>query len=396
MFEMKVLYIAYVSLSSTGGAPIEARKIYAALMYAKKTVQDFQFRVISLDDSLPEAFPKLKLGYTKRDAIISRMLGHSYYMYWFWKRNKKQIMAYEPDFVILGRSNLGFIAKDIKHSYSKVKVITDVDNIEVDYLKAWRGEKMPFLKTIGLTELEWSTKRDERRCIEDSDWNLFLTERNYLRVKELYFYAKKNYTILPICINKPYKGLSIKSDKRYVAFYGTLDYEPNRKAIKQFILTVWKPYFENSEKVQLIIAGKNPTRDLLQLLTDVPNVILYPNFNALTDILPQNTMTIAPLHDGAGMKTKVTEALSYGMLVVASDEAWIGYEAIEGLSQGVKIANTPLEYKRIIQDYIELPENDLIRMQRENVSLFEQYYSYNVSNAVITKLLLDLNAQETL
>ena len=383
---MRVLYISYVNILSTGGAPIEARKICSALQTAKYRIPDFDFRVVSLDGNLPESLQNVQLVYQKKDAIISRLLWHSYYMYCFWKREKEKILNYKPDVVILGRSNLGFIARDIKLSHPDVIVITDVDNIEVDYINAWDGSKAKLLHKLSHFQLVMSTRRDEKDCIAFSDWCLFLTNRNYHRAKELYRYKSANFTVLPICIQAPKEVLHIK-DKRSVAIYGTLDYEPNHRAAMEFISKVWIPHFLSDSNVQLIIAGKNPRDELVELIKGLSNVKVFSGFRSLPDILPMETIAIAPLQSGAGMKTKIAEALSYGMAVIGSDEAWVGYEAIEEAA-GVWHANSAEEYVELIGQFFNMSTSELRKIQKKNRELYQKNYSLDVSNKVIIDLLL--------
>ncbi|MCC2728841.1 hypothetical protein LK490_23635, partial [Blautia sp. MSK22_86] len=65
---------------------------------------------------------------------------------------------------------------------------------------------------------------------------------------------------------------------------------------------------------------------LKQLVTQIPNCVLYENFANLESIVPVQAMVIAPIQKGAGMKVKVAETLSMGLMIAASDEALVGYE----------------------------------------------------------------------
>ena len=56
---------------------------------------------------------------------------------------------------------------------------------------------------------------------------------------------------------------------------------------------------------------------------------------------------IAPIAKGAGMKVKVADTLSMGLMIAASDEALVGYEEALTLDllNGIICANTDSEYK---------------------------------------------------
>ena len=71
---------------------------------------------------------------------------------------------------------------------------------------------------------------------------------------------------------------------------------------------------------------------------------------------------IAPIEKGAGMKVKVADSLSMGIMVVGSDEALVGYdEAInDDINNSIIRANTPDEYKEAIMSYLCLSQDCLI------------------------------------
>lgn len=379
---MRILYISYVNLFSTGGAPIEARKFYYSLKNMSQEIKNFDFKVISLDKNLEECLPNIELRYSKKSAMFSRLCGHSYYMFWFWRKNSAKIMSYKPDLVILGRSNLGFIARDIKLKAPNVKVITDVDNIEIDYIEAWCGKEKSIMRKLLISQLKKATYKDECDAICYSDWCFFLTKRNLMRAKDQYGYDSEKYSILPICIPEP-KGKLYKKGKRSIAFYGTLDYCSNHNGITDFLNNVWTPYFSNDERIELIIAGKNPLPDLYSMVQKFNNVKLYAGFDTLEDILPRHAMALAPLKDGAGMKTKMAEALAYGMFAVGSSEAWVGYEEILNCSKGVQLADTPEEYREAIELYLSCSDEELQQIGQRNHMLYLQHYSLKTANLVI-------------
>ena len=387
---MKVIYISYVEILSVGGAPIEARKFYNALKYCKTMIKDFDFKVISLDKDLPEKLEDVELVFDKFDSIRSRIAGHSYYMYTWWNRNKKIVMRYNPDIVILGRSNLGFIAYDLKRCFPNVIVMTDVDNIEIDYLEAFKVDSTNIIKRIMNEQLRRVSLKDEQKSVEYSDFLFFLTPRNLDRAKELYNYDSNNkHTILPICVS-PAKEKLIHNTSKAVTFYGNLNYEANHSSIIDFIENVWTPYFSEYTDIRLLIAGKSPRDELKQKIQQIHNIELYGDYKKMSDFMPEGALAIAPLQKGAGMKTKVAEALSMGLLVVASDEGLVGYEECSEV-EGVWRANSVEEYVNVINKYIGIKEDQHILISKRNKELARKYYSQDRANQELFNIFNDMN-----
>lgn len=388
---MKVVYLSYVSINGFGGANIEARKFYDVLKKYKSDEENFDFKVISLDENLPESFSGIKLKRFIDLDKIARLLGHSTYYYIFWKISKKKILSYKPDIVILGRSKFGFIAKDIKKRFNNIKVVTDVDNIEVDYVDAFYPN-FHRLGTFKKRILKITVSSEEYKCLLNSNYLLFLTTRNKKRAEELYNISHIRNCILPICINQ--REFNHKnSHKRTICFYGSLDYQSNHKSVVWFIQNVWEPFFSQNSEIEFIIAGSKPRKELVEICDEIHNIVLYPDFAELEDFIPKNSLLVSPIIEGAGMKTKVAEALARGFLILGSDETMVGYEEIDFDSiEGVKIVNTPLEYKCEITNYLETSSSDLEVIGQNNQEIYKKYYSidraYNALKKIFAEIIL--------
>ncbi|MFI3326549.1 MAG: glycosyltransferase [Clostridia bacterium] len=381
---MRILYISYIKIKSWGGAVIEADKFIDGIESFAKNQKNCEYKIISLDNNLENTLPNVVLNPSKALSVLSRLLGHSYYMYMFWRLNKKKILAYKPDVVVLGRSNLGFIAKSIKKYSNSIKVVTDVDNIEIDYINAFSNNST----SLSIKQLKKTTYRDENDTIKYSDHLLMLTPRNLSRVKELYGYSSDNNSVLPICMDKPIKPLEINTQCKNVVFYGSLSYPANNNAICDFINNVWKENYKSNKNIKLIVAGSSPQNQLLELVSKYENIVVYKNYSELKDVIPKNSLLIVPLKDGAGMKTKIVEALSFGLTVVASDEALEGYEEIMNPpNKGVTRANAVNEYIEAINMFMKLDETELVEQGKENYKLFEKFYSYERSRKVFANIL---------
>ena len=83
---------------------------------------------------------------------------------------------------------------------------------------------------------------------------------------------------------------------------------------------------------------------------------------------------VAAVFDGAGMKVKVAEALSYGLPVIGTDHAFIGYENIQC---GKFVANKSKEFLIEIAKLCKL--NDYRKLREDIFLEFKNNLSMNSS-----------------
>lgn len=386
---MNILYITDNDIMGHGGGCLGANKYYSAIKsYAIK--HNAMFKVISLGQNMPEAMD-VDVVKNRRLDKSSRLHGHSSFMYFTWEKCKNKIMNFHPDVLFLGRTRLGFIAKEIKKTYPAVRIITFVDNIEYDYVDSYfalvKGIKGKVFKMIEKNVV----KADEGNAVHYSDRLVFLTHRDVARCRELYYYKNSHEYILPICL-KHTRNLKIKSPIKTVAFVGSLNYGANISAVEMLIKKVWQPNFSKRNDFQLIIAGGNPAGEIYHWTKLAPNVKLVANFDEPEDFLPQNSLMVAPIPNGAGMKVKVAETLSMGLPIAGSDEALVGYEdAIrEDKLGGIRRANTVEEYVQAIQDFSKLDEHQLGQITMQNMNIFERYYTFDTAKKIVEKCMNEL------
>lgn len=386
---MNILYITDNNIMGHGGGCLGARKYYSAIKaYAAK--KNASFRVISLGQNMPEAMNVDVVKNRKLDKS-ARLHGHSNFMYFTWEKHKDKIMAYHADVLFLGRTRLGFIAKELKKIQPEIKIITFVDNIEYDYVDSYfaleRGIKGKILKKIE----KQVVKTDEGDAVKYSDRLIYLTHRDIKRCKELYHNAESYGYILPICLEHT-RNLTLKTSKKTVAFIGSLSYGANVSAVKMLIKQVWLPNFAKNEDFQLIIAGGNPEDEIYYWTKLASNIRLVADFNEPEDFLPQNSLMVAPIPTGAGMKVKVAETLSMGLPIAGSDEALVGYEDAIGDDKlgGIRRANTAAEFTQIIREFLEMDERNLLRVAFQNKNIFNKYYTFKKAKEVIEHCMTEL------
>ena len=375
---MKVLMVSDNKINGIGGGSLVEKRNYLGILNALKGT-DFELSVISPDEELEHLQKHFVVEKNKKMDLKARLRGHSTFYYMQFNKIKEYIDLYKPDILFLGRSRLGFIAKYVKKKYPNTKVVSCMENIEYDYINGYFANTK-LLKRIPSVLLEKKcVRRDERDAILYADVLFFLSERDIQRARHLYKIAMGDKTIFicPICINDKI-NLTLKSEKKTIAFIGSLNYSSNSSAIKSFLNDVWKDNFSNNKDVELIIAGRGPEQDLIDLAGKFENCRVIPEFSSLPEIIPEHSLIIAPIAKGAGMKTKIAECLSMGLPAIGSNEALVGYEdalRIDKLSSLYR-SNTSSESIKAINSFLALTDDMLESIKKQNQAIFDELYSY--------------------
>lgn len=382
---MRILFISDNKINGFGGGCIENKKHYNALK--KYCGESNSLKVISTDEDFTDALD-VKLYKNKYLDILVRLIGHSSFLYFTMLLEGRKILDYAPDVIYLGRSRFGFFAKWAKKKLPKCKVIANVDNVEYDYVDAYFSKDTGTAAKLKKWLEKTVVKRDEKLIIKYSDKLIFLTKRNVNRYNEIYGYRNDDPAIIPICLEKVI-NLERDTDKKTVIFIGSLDYEPNAIAATQLLNDIWMKKYSANNSMQLIIAGRNPSNELVESITKVKNVSLIQNFKSIESVVPKGALMVAPIDKGAGMKVKVAETLSMGLMIAGSDEALVGYEeAIKSdhLNSIMRV-NSIDGFEDAIETYCGLNDDMMKKIDRQNKAIFKHFYSYEVSNECVAKII---------
>lgn len=381
----KILLISDNKIFGFGGGCLEEHKYFDGLKYFANN-KGYEFKVLSIDEEFEYSLSN-KMKKTRMMDVFSRLCGHSSFVYFEWKRFRKNVLDFNPNIIFLGRTRFGFIAKDIKKLIPSCKVVSNFENIEYDYVDGYFSDKQDTFKSLYVLLEKWCVMHDEKKAVRYSDALNYLTTRDKKRCHSLYKPVDKYETILPICIEKE-KKLSKTCSKKSIVFIGSLNYASNINALTNFITTVWLPNYNFRNDIQLIVGGSKPRKEIKELILSLNNCSLFEDFRALEDIVPKKSLVIAPIRKGAGMKVKVAETLSMGLMIAASDEALVGYEEAEREDRlgGILRVNSTEEYKKAINSYMHITDDQLTMIAKQNIELYKKYYSYNRSRNVIYKM----------
>ncbi len=384
---MKILYIPARKIRDVrDGGDIETRKMHYALKRIAESDPSVELTILSDD--------MLEISKHLHSAVMCRIFGHSLPFYFAWWRIRKKHLAAGYDTVVLGISRLGHVARDFKKRSKKtgrpVRIISQFHNIEARYIDVNAMRFQGLNRDIFRFIEERVIARDEGAMIDNMDTAVFLTRRDERLCQEIYGYEGDS-VILPICVEqKDLSALMPDKDRLNLVFFGSLKFSPNQEAVKWFLRYVWKD-IQHYEGLRLIIAGSEPPEEFLSELRAHRDVIIHRDYDHIEPLLHKNSLFVSPILTGAGMKTKVADALSVGIPVVGTRESMEGYEeAAEEKTGALCQADTPEEFiARIVDIYHGYSDRDFDKISLEARRLWERYYSMDRAYRSIKAILLD-------
>lgn len=273
----------------------------------------------------------------------------------------KEAQSY--DTVFIDRSIFSIIAKRLKESGYKGKVVSFFHNVEKVYFSAkcrWYHPWRPLVKHC-------ADKNDFYAC-KYSDKIITLNKRDSSLIEE--FYERRSDALVPVVFKDSYSNPSeevlnaMTSTQPTLLFLGAY-FTANVDGLKWFIKNV----YQKLNGVNLIVAGKG--MDKIQNASFMtPDIKLMSNVPDLRPLFEEADAMILPIFDGSGMKVKTCESLMYGKNIFATDEALEGYEADFGKVGGR--CNTAEEFIRCINDMKANPRPRFNKYSRE---VFLEKYS---------------------
>jgi hypothetical protein len=154
-------------------------------------------------------------------------------------------------------------------------------------------------------------------------------------------------------INKDQKKLNeilspVGSYKYKILFTGGLNKSSN------FISAIWFankvfPIIKKKLNACFIIVGKDPSKEIINLVEKNKDVFLFPNVPSVQPFYEISDLVVVPLFNPAGIKLKLIEALKYKKKVIARPEALLG----AGLEDVVPNATEPEDFAKKCIDALE-------------------------------------------
>jgi sugar transferase (PEP-CTERM/EpsH1 system associated) len=291
--------------------------------------------------------------------------------YFLERKNKKKIEAIIQEF------NPNHIYCQLIRTAEYVKDLFQFDKT-LDYMDAFSAAAMRRAKTEkGFRKLFWKIENERVKKYERSIYDYFnqhsiITEqdRNLLAIP-----SNKKISIVPNGVDTGHFENSHVSKKYDIVFAGNMNYPPNIAAaifLVEEILPKLKSQFPN---VTVLIAGANPSTEVLNLATE--SITVSGWMNDIREAYCESRVFVAPMFIGAGMQNKILEAMSSELPVITTTLAAEAFKE-KNLSKVLE-ANSSFEFAKAIQYYL-LNEGAQISDGKKNRIYVEEKYSWKISN----------------
>lgn len=142
------------------------------------------------------------------------------------------------------------------------------------------------------------------------------------------------------------------TDRQGILFVAGFAHPPNVDAAKWLVGEVMPLVRERMPGAELWLVGANPTAEVLALAGDGVDVTGYVTDEQLQAFYRAARVAVVPLRFGAGVKSKVVEALQQGLPIVTTA---VGAQGLEGLEGVARVEDDPA---RIAEAIVELLGDD--------------------------------------
>ena len=202
------------------------------------------------------------------------------------------------------------------------RVVWDsVDCISLLFEQAAHGSHGLFGRWVTRLELP-RTRRAERQLVHGFDKTLVTSANDKIGLERLSGQSLPQVLVLPNGVDTAYffPDDTPKASAEIV-FSGKLSYHANLTAALHLVQQVMPYIWAEQPETSVVLAGKDPSRELLKLEQADPRVRVTGTVDDLRPYLRRATVAAALVPYGAGIQNKVLEAMACGTAVVGSPQA---------------------------------------------------------------------------
>lgn len=248
------------------------------------------------------------------------------------------------DIVFIDRSVFGIIAKKLKESDYKGRIVVFFHNIEALYFDSKISKSNPLRSVI----IRCADRNDAYSC-QYADKVITLNTRDDNALFERY--GRHADALIPIAFSDKYNVTkpdeALTRTKPDCLFIGS-NFAPNNEGLLWFVKNVL-PHVDIHFKV--VGKGMEQLKDEEEALRDIDVTGSVPD---LTPYIIDADLMILPIFKGSGMKVKTCESLMFGKNILGTDEAFEGYDADYDRIGGK--CNTADEFIGKINEFIASPK----------------------------------------
>lgn len=249
--------------------------------------------------------------------------------------------------IVFDHSSIAGPLVQLAKSYG-LKTITIHHNYEKEYYHDNHGkvDRLLFLRYV----VNW-----EKEAFFYSDLNLFLTEQDRLVFHNVYGKTLGHCSVIGVFEFGDPKVAQIRESadmdrNLLLVITGSLCTAQGVDGIRYFFEDLYPHIPDN---IQIVIAGRKPTDEILLLCDTYKNVRLVPNPENMEDIIRKGDIYICPTRVGGGLKLRVMDGLKLGIPVITHQCSARGYDMFSA-SPFFKVFSNAEGFKNCLQSLIAL------------------------------------------
>jgi len=253
------------------------------------------------------------------------------------------------------------------------------------YLKFVNEFKLFFLKPFMYFDI-WKLKTWEKYFWKKTSRLVTMSEDDKRFIKNIFPDIKVNVIANGVDMDFFDKTKHQKAEKPTVLFVGQFKWLPNLEAAKFLVESIWPLIKKKVPDAQLLIVGRNPTQEILNL-SKYPDVTIRSDVEDIRTVYGESNVLLAPIRNGKGTKYKVLEAMATGVPIVGTPMAAEGI-AIENGKHALigKTASELANYTSAL-----LKDNKRAEMIAKHANkLVRETYDWNRIAAELNKVYEDI------
>jgi glycosyltransferase involved in cell wall biosynthesis len=355
-----------LTINSTGeltGGGIYARTILNGLLGVFSNVYTIEKKICPAAEC--NEINRTRLEKTLMSDFISRIfLCPSFYFFYIFKIISL-IKRNEIKHVFFHNSRLGLIVLFVRLFTNDINLYGLSDNQEAKLsLYQFKKSKSASKKIIRLVDYILI-------CFSEFLFFRFCSKCSFITKEDSLHCNAKFKFILPVCLPEYNRVLKVEKDIDYL-FTGSFFFEPNVDALNKM-----NDLAKLHPNAVFAVAGGG-LNNLLKEISLEKNIYIYdsPSDAEMTKIFSRAKAYVSLVEDGSGMKTKLAEALSFGLYVFSSRHSAIGYDEIFN-------TNVIFVYDDMSNDFIKWSHSLPSFPDDAPLNVFNEFFTYKRSTSVI-------------
>jgi len=201
----------------------------------------------------------------------------------------------------------------VKSHFNCRKTLDFQDALSAGYER--RIETTSFWKRPLFYEETARLKRYEQVVFDYFDWHWIISDQDRKRINHA---LRESILLVKNGVDTNY-FIPDDSPKTFdLVFAGNMGYAPNVECVKRIVLEIWPLIVAKRPHVNLVIAGAEPTSEVMQLAKKYDNIVVTGWLDDIRTAYRSARILFAPMTIGSGLQNKILEAMSSELPCITS------------------------------------------------------------------------------